>query len=116
MRAAVFFVSLGFGAIALAGAGMAQDVELPDGPAKEKIVAACTACHSITEVTNNPRAKAQWAETVDLMISRGAAVTDEDYPAVVEYLSSHFAPKSAAEPASGSAPAAPASAPAAAHP
>jgi mono/diheme cytochrome c family protein len=95
MRAAVFFVSLGLGAIALAGAGFAQDPELPDGPGKEKLMTVCTACHGITEVTNHRRPKEQWAETVDLMIARGAELSTEDYPAVVEYLSSHFAPVAA---------------------
>jgi cytochrome c5 len=103
MRTAVFFVSLGLGAIALAGAGFAQDVQLPDGPAKEKIEAACTVCHGISEVTSNPRSKKEWAETVDTMIARGAAVSDEDYPAVVDYLASHFAPAGAAS--GGGAPA-----------
>ena len=106
MRAAVFFVSLGFGAIALAGAGFAQDVELPDGPGKDKIMEACTACHAITEITTHRRPKAQWAETMDLMIGRGAQVSDGDYPAVLEYLGTHFAPVEGAAPAAaGTAPA-----------
>lgn len=104
MRAGVFFVSLGFGAVALAGAGVAQDVQLPAGPAKEKIEAACTACHGIDQVTSNPRSKEEWASTVDTMIARGAQVSDADYPAVVDYLGSHFGPKGAAP--AGAAPAA----------
>lgn len=95
MRVSVFIAALGLGAAAVASAGFAQDVQLPEGPAREKIQEACTACHSITEVTSNPRAKAQWAETVDTMISRGAQVSDADYPLIVDYLSQHFAPKAA---------------------
>ena len=109
MRAAVFFVSLGFGAIALAGVGVAQDVQLPEGQGKDKLMAACTACHGLDQVTSQRRPSAQWASTVDQMIARGAQVTDEDYPVVVEYLSKNFAP-----PAAGAA--APAGAAPAGHP
>lgn len=102
MRAAVFFVSLGFGAIALAGAGFAQDAVLPDGPGKDKLMEACTACHGIDQVTGQRRPKEGWVETVDLMIARGAQLSGDDYPVVVEYLTSHFAPAAAA--AAGTAP------------
>ena len=92
MRAAVLFGSIGFAAFAIAGAGLAQEPGLPDGPGKDKIMEACTACHAITEVTNQRRAAPAWADTVDQMIARGAQVSDADYPVIVEYLGKHFAP------------------------
>ena len=96
MRAAVFFVSLGLSAIALAGAGFAQDVSLPEGPGKDNLTTSCTACHGLDQVTQQRKSKDQWAETVEKMIANGAALTEEDTTAIVAYLSKNFAPPAAA--------------------
>jgi hypothetical protein len=100
-----------FGALILAGAGRTQQqpqIDLPDGPGKDKVAAACSTCHAITQVTAQARTAPQWAETVDQMVSRGATVSEEDYPIIVDYLAKHFAPGIA--PPAGGAPA-PASSP-----
>ena len=100
MRA--MFLGLGSAAaLASAGPALAQDAPLPDGPGKQQIMTACTACHAITQVTSQRRSPASWADTVDQMISRGAEVSEADYPVVVAYLSKHY----------GTAPAAAAAAP-----
>jgi mono/diheme cytochrome c family protein len=96
MRSAVFIVSLGFGALALAGAGMAQDVSLPDGPGKDKLTTSCTACHGLDQVTQQRKTREQWSATVEKMIENGAALTQEDTAAIVDYLGKNFAPPAAA--------------------
>lgn len=95
----VMFLHLGSVAgVALAGAAIAQDPVLPDGPGKEQITTACTACHAITQVTSQRRSQASWADTVDQMVSRGAQVSDADYPIVVGYLAKHYGTAPAANP------------------
>ena len=90
MRSVVFFGLGSVMAASLAGAAVAQEPALPDGPGKEQIVTACTACHAITQVTSQRRSQASWADTVDQMISRGAQISDADYPIVVDYLTKHY--------------------------
>jgi hypothetical protein len=104
MRAASMVAAIGFGAIVFAGPGNAQDAPLPDGPGKDKLMTACSACHAITQVTSQRRTTAQWADTVDQMIARGAPVTDDDYKVIVEYLGKNFAPAPSSADAAHAAP------------
>jgi competence ComEA-like helix-hairpin-helix protein len=90
-RAASRLAALGFLAIAAAfswhtrieGRGHAQD-----DPSKAAFQRVCSNCHPIERVTTAPRrARAQWEETIQTMIStRGAKVTDEDFEVIVGYL------------------------------
>ena len=99
---AKLIVAAGLGMGALAGAVHGQEptaAELPDGPGKAQVMTACTACHAITQVTSQVHTKPQWAELVDQMIARGAAVSDEDYPVIVEYLGKNLAPAASTAPA-----------------
>jgi len=81
-------------AVALAGAAMAEETELPDGPGKAQVIEACSSCHALTQVTAQARSMTQWAEIVEQMIARGAPVSDDDYPVIVKYLGKYFAPAS----------------------
>ena len=92
MRAVKFATLSAIAGLALAGTAPAQDASLPEGPGKDLINKTCTACHAITQVTSVRRPKAQWADTVDQMIARGAPVSEEDYPAIVDYLAKNFSP------------------------
>jgi len=76
--------------LALSSATDAQTADLPDGRGKEQVMNACASCHEIARVTAQRRSKAQWHETVDDMIARGAQVADADYDDVIAYLSTHF--------------------------
>ncbi len=78
--------------VALAGAAVADEPELPDAPGKAQVVEACSTCHALTQVTSQARSLAQWADTVEQMIARGAPVSDDDYPVIVKYLGKFFAP------------------------
>jgi virginiamycin B lyase len=84
---------------------MAQD--LPDGPGKTEVVAACSGCHGIGQIIGEHRTADKWADTVNLMISNGAPVADADFDKVVGYLTTNFGPDPAAA-APAPAPAAPA--------
>ncbi|WP_419815319.1 hypothetical protein [Glacieibacterium sp.] len=101
MRLATYLVPLAFGAMMSAGFASAQEPALPDGPGKEQVLKSCTACHAITQVTEQRKTQADWADTVDQMIARGAQVADPDYQMIVQYLAKNLGPT----PAAGAAPA-----------
>jgi mono/diheme cytochrome c family protein len=104
MRSSTYLAALAIGSAMLAGVASAQ--ELPNGPGKEQLLKSCTACHAINQVTDQRKSKAEWADTVDQMIARGAQVEDPDYQVIVAYLAKNLGPAAA-----GSAPAASGAAP-----
>jgi mono/diheme cytochrome c family protein len=64
--------------------------EFPAGPGQSEVQAACGPCHAITVVTSARKSEAEWAGTVDAMITRGAPVADADYDVIVDYLARNF--------------------------
>lgn len=101
MRNAGYLTASFCAMLVLSSAAGAQAPGLPDGRGKAPIVSACSGCHEIARVTAQRRSKAQWRETVDDMIARGAQVADADYDDVIAYLGTHFgtaATKTAARP------------------
>ena len=96
MRVSTYLAGLAIGAAMTAGAALAQDAALPDGPGKQQLLKSCTACHAINQVTEQRKTQAEWSDTVDQMISRGAQVADPDYPVIVAYLSKNLGPTAAA--------------------
>ncbi len=66
---------------------------LPTGPGKEIVQKACVSCHNVRRVTAKRATKAEWNDTVDQMISRGAALSDSDADILVDYLAANFGPK-----------------------
>ena len=71
-------------------AGAEAPSEFPPGRGQSEVQAACGPCHAITVVTSARKAEAEWASTVDAMITRGAPVADADYDVIVEYLARNF--------------------------
>jgi competence protein ComEA len=69
----------------LAAALLAQ-MELPDGPAKQKVVKICATCHEMETVVATRRTKLGWQQMTEDMVSRGAEGSEEDLAAVVAYL------------------------------
>jgi len=108
MIAKTFIFPVVLGATMLVASAVAAQTAgsaLPDGPGKTQIETACTACHDISQVTSQRKTAAEWGDTVDQMIARGAQVSDDDYPVIVKYLGKNFAPAGAAAPAAAAAPA-----------
>jgi cytochrome c5 len=80
---------------ALTAALTAQDkkkaeVKLPEGAGKDTVAKVCDQCHDLTIVTGQRQTKDGWQKKVDKMIDRGAQATDEEFDAIVNYLSEHF--------------------------
>lgn len=63
----------------------------PDGPARDAVVRACTACHPLTRITDNDLDADDWEFTLYDMIARGAPLHAEDLEAVRQYLIDNFA-------------------------
>jgi Photosynthetic reaction centre cytochrome C subunit len=78
--------------VALAILGQAPDGAAPAGKAGPDAVVAnivntvCTSCHTLERVNNKKGDSDAWATTVNRMKDKGAAVTDEQVPLLVDYL------------------------------
>ena len=68
-------------------------IVLADGAGRERVVAACSMCHSLDYIVmNSPfQDQAGWEKTVKKMSTVfGAPLTAEDTAAIVAYLASHY--------------------------
>ena len=83
----VFIAS--FVVLAFANSGFAQDT-LPDGPGKDQVLRVCSTCHEAAKATSVKLTREGWVETIDRMKAFGAAGSDEEFAAVLEYLATHF--------------------------
>ena len=81
--ASLFFV------VVFAQLGFAQDT-LPDGPGKDQVLRVCSTCHEAAKATSVKLTREGWVETIDRMKAFGAAGSDEEFAAVLEYLATHF--------------------------
>jgi competence protein ComEA len=65
-------------------------VTLPDGSGKEQMIKVCGLCHEPQRAASIRLTREGWQATIGDMIARGARGTDEEFQAVLEYLSTHF--------------------------
>jgi hypothetical protein len=70
------------------------DVQLKEGPGKDKTVSLCNICHSLDYITTQPPFSAdKWGATVTKMINVfGAPVNDEDAKTITQYLVTQYGP------------------------
>ena len=69
--------------------------ELPAGPGKEETIRACSRCHSPELAAAQHLTRDQWQVTISKMANLGAEATDNEFEAILDYLSSHFGPAAA---------------------
>jgi hypothetical protein len=74
------------------------DEPMPDGPGKAIVQRSCVACHSIKVITAKHADPDEWNSLVQMMVSRGADLTDDEIPIVVKYLSEHYGPVKKTDP------------------
>jgi competence protein ComEA len=67
----------------------------PDGPGKEVTLQVCGNCHEATIVEMHRQSRDEWVATIQKMIAEGAEGTEEQFSAVLEYLSRNFGPAAA---------------------
>ena len=98
MQRATKFLSAGLlsGWLALGGITAAAQ-GLPEGEAKAAIEASCTLCHGLGYITQSSRTATEWRNLVSDMVSRGAPLTKDEFEKVLQYLATHFGPKSASD-------------------
>jgi competence protein ComEA len=63
---------------------------LPDGPGKDVTVKACGTCHEGRRAASVRLTREGWAAVIDDMQKRGARISEQDYPVVLDYLATHF--------------------------
>jgi len=97
MRSTMKILTAGLllGWLALGGIS-AQAQGLPEGEGKEAIQASCNLCHALNYITQSNRDAREWRNLVSDMVSRGAPLTKDEFEKVLQYLATHFGPKSAA--------------------
>jgi hypothetical protein len=66
--------------------------ELPDGDGKKILVAACTTCHDLGEVTKfkGYYERQQWRDIVVTMVEYGAPVDEPQIDVLADYLDQHL--------------------------
>jgi photosynthetic reaction center cytochrome c subunit len=80
------FLAQAPGGGAQAPGGAAQAAAGPDAVATNLVTGACASCHTLDRVKNKVADKDAWTATVTRMKDKGAGLTDQQVPLVVEYL------------------------------
>jgi competence protein ComEA len=66
--------------------------EFPDGVGKNTFLGTCSKCHSPENVIGHGQDANGWTQAIYKMIQYGAKDSNEDFGAIVYYLSHHFGP------------------------
>lgn len=91
LRRAKAFIRCAAGVLVLVTAHPATaQVVLPDGSGRDEMIKVCGVCHEAQRVASIRLTREGWEATIGDMIARGAKGTDEDFHAVLDYLSTHF--------------------------
>ena len=66
--------------------------DLPEGRGKQILLASCTSCHDLREVTKfrGYYTRAQWRDIVVTMVEYGAEVEKNDIEVLADYLNEHL--------------------------
>jgi hypothetical protein len=78
------------GLLVLASAIGQSAAVLIDGPGVELVRQKCSLCHDLEHITAIRQTREEWADTVKVMISRGAPITPEDEAIIVEYCTKYY--------------------------
>jgi len=71
-------------------AGQQQAEKLAEGPGANLVLAKCSLCHELGHITRIRQTREDWADTVKLMIRRGAPVSPAEEAVLVEYLTKYY--------------------------
>jgi competence protein ComEA len=82
------FILFLFTTLSFAATASAQT--LPDGPGKAELQKVCGLCHQAERSAAVRLTREGWEGVIADMIARGARGTDEEFAAIVDYLSKHF--------------------------
>lgn len=63
---------------------------LPEGPGKDVTVRSCGTCHEARRAASVRLTREGWAAVIEGMQKRGAKVSEQEFPVILDYLSTHF--------------------------
>jgi len=66
--------------------------QFPDGPGKDTFVRICSNCHGPENVIGHGQNADAWTETLNKMIQNGAQGSDDEFGAILDYLTTNFPP------------------------
>ncbi len=78
--------------------------DMPNGPGKDVTLRTCTKCHSITNITGNHKDRDGWTATITKMVGYGATGTDDEFQAILDYVSKYYGLDTPATPPAAPAP------------
>jgi hypothetical protein len=86
-----FFLTLLLAVLPMPGT---QFKQLPNGPGKAEVEAACYQCHAADLLAQQRLTEKQWTASVEKMIRWGANVPPEQKDVIIRYLARHYGPGS----------------------
>lgn len=93
--AAVFLAHSGMAIAPLAAQEQEPPRTLVQGRGVELTTARCVLCHDAQHITRAKLSRDEWAFNVKNMIERGAPITPEEIPQIVDYLATYYSRDSA---------------------
>lgn len=63
---------------------------LIDGPGVELVRKKCSLCHDLDHITGTRQTREEWADTVKVMIRRGAPIAPEEEAVIVDYCAKYY--------------------------
>jgi hypothetical protein len=101
VRRGIRYWSLGVSAVGFVAAVLltpqgavarSADDDLPDGEGKKILLASCTSCHELTEVTKfrGYYNRQQWRDIVFTMMEYGAPIDEKQVEVLADYLTAHL--------------------------
>lgn len=70
---------------------VAAEADLPPGPGRAATIRVCGRCHSPERAASLHQNHYAWEETITKMVKLGAQGSDDEFEAILEYLSKNFA-------------------------
>ncbi|MGO4212690.1 hypothetical protein AB4043_17925, partial [Terriglobus sp. YAF25] len=64
--------------------------EFPAGPGRDVTLRVCSRCHSPNNILSRPQNREGWEATIAKMVDMGATASDEDFAAILDYVSKNF--------------------------
>lgn len=64
--------------------------QLPEGAARDVVERTCSTCHSVNMFTSRRQSRSEWNATVQKMALFGASATDDEFNAIVDYLTKNY--------------------------
>jgi len=64
--------------------------QLPEGPGKAEVLKVCGGCHQAERSASVRLTREGWEGVITDMIQRGAKGSDDEFNAILQYLSTHF--------------------------